>query len=64
MPPLEGHELEDEPLEQEIVLLGELMAAAAGAIDHLDDARIDGLLDNTPAPSETARGNPCAGPAP
>jgi hypothetical protein len=51
LPADQGHELEDQPLEQEIVLLGELMAAAAEATDHLDESQIDDVLDDHPAPS-------------
>ena len=57
VPPYEGHELEDQPLEQEIVLLGELMAAAAQATGHLEKSQIDEVLDDDPAPSEPKRGN-------
>jgi hypothetical protein len=54
VPADEGHDLEDEPLQQEIVLLGELMAAAAGATQHLQDQQIDELLDEVAgdAPSD------------
>lgn len=46
VPPDKGHELVDQPLEQEIALLGELMAAAAEVTDHLDESRIDEVLDD------------------
>jgi hypothetical protein len=36
--------VEDQALAEEIVLLGELMAAAAGQAEHLSDARVDELL--------------------
>jgi hypothetical protein len=52
VPPDEGHELQDQPLEQEIALLGELMAAAAGATNRLDESQIDEVLDHEPAPPD------------
>ena len=46
--------VEDRALAEEIVLLGELMAAAAGQSEHLSDARVDELLGVThpPPPDE------------
>ena len=61
VPPDQAHELEDKPLEQEIVLLGELMAAAAEATDHLEESQIDEVLDDDSAPTEPGRGNPRPG---
>jgi hypothetical protein len=40
--------LEDEQLRQEIHLLGELLAAVAGATEHLHDAQIDDVLGSRP----------------
>ena len=40
-------EVEDRALAEEIVLLGELMAAAAGQPQHLSDARVDEVLGVT-----------------
>ena len=40
-------DIRDEELEREIVLLGELMAAAAGVDGHLTQARVDEALGVT-----------------
>ena len=42
--------VEDRALAEEIVLLGELMAAAAGQVQHLSDDRVDELLGVAPPP--------------
>ena len=44
-------------MEQELVLLGELMAAAAGATDHLEHSQIDEVLVQDPTSSEPAQGS-------
>ena len=57
--------VEDRALAEEIVLLGELMAAAAEQAQHLSDARVDEVLGVTRSgPPGDWAGPPenCAGP--
>jgi hypothetical protein len=49
MSPDHAQELVDEPLQAEIDLLGELMAAAAETTGPLPEGQVDGILRSQPA---------------
>lgn len=49
MPPDHAQELVDAPLQAEIDLLGELMAAAAETTGPLPEWEVDGILRSQPA---------------
>ncbi len=49
MSPDHAQELLDEPLQAEIDLLGELMAAAAQTTDPLPEGQLDGILLSDPS---------------